>query len=268
MRYRFGILYVLLLSLFTVHNAFASTLEETFKKRVDAGDIHTLEVANVNGKVEVTGWSGDEIEIVAYKRVRASGLERAQRMMDALKVDVAVEDHNLRVETRLPRKRRGHSGGFFSWLFGGGSSNSSVNYEIKVPKKLDLDIHSTNGSLLISDCDGEMLLSTTNGKVRAEDVAGAVKARSTNGSITITMRRVTEDAEMSFKTTNGSIKVYLPYKTDADLKALTTNGRIRCELPLREMYEKSKRRLEGEINDGGPLIYLKTTNGSISILEY
>ena len=94
-----------------------------------------------------------------------------------------------------------------------------------------------------------------------------MRAHSTNGSINVSMHKFSED-EMSFKTTNGSIKLYLPYNTDADIEARTTNGSIRCELPMSERYTKSKRRLEGEINDGGSLIYMKTTNGSISVLEY
>jgi len=52
-----------------------------------------------------------------------------------------------------------------------------------------------------------------------------------------------------------------------DIKAKTTNGSIRCELPIDKSYSRSRKRLEGSINDGGPLIYIKTTNGSVKILE-
>jgi len=72
---------------------------------------------------------------------------------------------------------------------------------------------------------------------------------------------------MSFKSTNGSIKLYLPADANVDIKAKTTNGSIKCELPIeREDYSSSKK-LSGSINNGGPLVYLKTTNGSIRIGE-
>ena len=246
----------------------AASLEETFKKRIDAKGFDRVRVQNVNGSIEVSSWAGDEIEIIAYKKVRADDAERAGRMMEALTVEVTENGGELNVETVFPKGRRGHSGGFFSWLFGGGSSGSSVSYEIKVPKKMNLDLHSTNGALTVTSSSGEMVLGTTNGKIRAEDISGTVRARTTNGSLNISMKEVTKNEEMNLKTTNGSVKLYLPSTINADIEARTTNGRIRCELPLSEGYNKSKRRLDGEINNGGPLIYIKTTNGSVSILEY
>lgn len=245
----------------------AATLEETFKKRLDASDYSNIIVQNVNGSISVSSWTNDEIEIVANKKVRADNMERARRLMDALKIDISDDGKSLLVETKLPRNRKGRNNGFFTWLFNGGNSGTSISYEIRVPKQMDMEIRSTNGSVTVNDCSGDIMLSTTNGKIRAEEMAGALRVRSTNGSLNISMRKV-DKKEMSFKTTNGSIKLYLPFKTEADIEARTTNGKIRCELPLSESYEKSKRRLEGELNNGGSLIYLKTTNGSISILEY
>lgn len=246
----------------------ATTLEEVFKKRLDASNFNEVVLENVNGSIDVACWKNDEIEIVAYKKVHANDSDRAQRLMDALEIGINEDGDRLIIETRLPKHRRGANDGFFSWLFNGGNSGTSVSYELKVPAKMDLDMHSTNGAVMVSECNGHMQLTTTNGKIRAEEVSGAIRAKSTNGSLNISMRKTLPDEEMGFRTTNGSIKLYLPHSIDADIEARTTNGRIRCELPLTESYEKSKRRLEGEINDGGPLIYLKTTNGSISILEY
>lgn len=245
----------------------AATLDETFKKRLDAKEFERVRVHNVNGSVEVSTWKNDEIEIIAYKKVRADDAERAGRLMEAMSIDISENDGALVVETILPRNRRGHSGGFFSWLFGGGGFGSSVSYEIKVPEKMNLDLHSTNGALTVIGSSGEIVLGTTNGKIRAEDISGAVRAKTTNGSLNISMKKVDKE-ELSLKTTNGSVKLYLPPTINADIEARTTNGRIRCELPITEGYKKSKRRLEAEINNGGPLIYIKTTNGSVSILEY
>ncbi len=268
MRHKINIWMLLLTMILGFQLLQAATLEETFKKRIDAKNIERVRVQNVNGSIEVSSRTGDAIEIIAYKKVRADDTEHAGRMMEALTVEVTENDGELVVETILPRNRRGHSGGFFSWLFGGGSSGSSVSYEINVPKKMNLDLHSTNGALTVTGSSGEMVLSTTNGKIRAEDISGTIRARTTNGSLNISMKEVAKNEEMNLKTTNGSVKLYLPSTINADIEARTTNGRVRCELPITEGYKKSKRRLEAEINDGGPLIFIKTTNGSISILEY
>jgi lia operon protein LiaG len=110
-------------------------------------------------------------------------------------------------------------------------------------------------------------LKTTNGKIVAKDIKGSTNCKTTNGSIKVYLEKIYPKEDMTFKSTNGSIKVYLPDDTNADVEAKTTNGSISCDLPVKGNHRESKRHFYGEINDGGPLIYLKTTNGSIRIYE-
>ena len=76
-----------------------------------------------------------------------------------------------------------------------------------------------------------------------------------------------ENEDMTFRTTNGSIKVYFPESLRADVEARTTNGSVRTDFPIEVRGEFSKRRLKGKINGGGGRIVLHTTNGGIKILE-
>ena len=247
--------------------ASAATLEETFKKRIDAKDITGVALSNINGTIQVSSWDQNAIEIIAYKKVRGTSERKARRLMEHFQIDITQEGAVLNVETNLPQSRN-HSSGFFTWLFNGGGNSASVNYELRVPQKMNLELHSTNGAIIATDCSGAFDCTTTNGKIRLEDISGSARAKSTNGSLYISFRKFDSENEMRFRTTNGSIKLMLPYNTNADLEARTTNGSIKCELPLTERYAKSRKRLEGEINGGGTLITLRTTNGSIKILEY
>ncbi len=259
-------IWILIVSAF-IQLASAATLEETFKKRIDAKDITEVVLSNINGNIQVSSWEENAIEVIAYKKVRGSNERKAQRLMEHLIIDISQEGSSLTIETDLPQSRNNGSG-FFTWLFNGGGNSASVNYELHVPKTMNLELHSTNGAIIATDCSGDFDCSTTNGKIRLEDISGSARAKSTNGSLYISFRKFNSDKEMRFRTTNGSIKLLLPYNTNADLEARTTNGSIKCELPLTERYAKSHKRLEGEINDGGTLLTLRTTNGSIKILEY
>ncbi len=242
-----------------------ATLDETFKKRIPVEDIEKLSVYNVNGSISVTAWDQPEIEIIAYKRIRAGSSAQAEKYLSELEIDIHETDEGLEVQTRIPRKAKG--GGFFSWLLGESGGSISVSYEIKVPAKMDLEIHSTNGKLYLEGCRGFLKLFTTNGKITAENIQGTVDARTTNGSIKVVMEEMLPEEDLRLRTTNGSIRLYLPSDVNAVLDAKTTNGSIRCELPLTERYSGNKKHLQGKINEGGPLIYLKTTNGSIKVLE-
>ncbi len=259
-------LFLVITVLFSAAAVLGSTLEETFKKRLPAKDIEQVSLFNVNGSVKVYGWDNDEMEIVAYKKVRASNSEHAQELMDNLEIEITETADGVEIQTHIPR-RKNKNGGFFGWLFDVTGTSASVSYEVHVPVKMNLDLNSTNGSLFVNECSGLIRLHTTNGKVSGEKLKGAVQCATTNGSIEIELLKADPEEEMTLRTTNGSVRLYLPHSANVDIKAKTTNGSIRCELPINEGYSGSRKRLEGAINEGGPLIYIKTTNGSVKILE-
>ena len=265
---RFQKLFLIALSgIFTISQSYAERLEETFKKQIPAENITFLSIENQNGNIDVEGWDQNVIEITAYKRVRASDSELAQELMERLEIDVRISGDRVEVETILPRDHNKDTG-FLSWLFSGHSgSTASVEYSVRIPVKMDLDLNSTNGEITLNKCEGQIDLHTTNGKIIADDIEGSLNCKSTNGSIKAYLNSINPKEDMNFKTTNGSIKLYLPPKTNADLEASTTNGSIQCDLPITSSRSQSRHKLYGEMNDGGPLIYMKTTNGSIRIYE-
>jgi len=244
----------------------SETLEETFKKSIPVENQERLLIQNQNGDIEIRAWDRDEVEIIAYKKVKAGSPNAARRYMDKLEIDIEDDGTTVSVYTRFPDQDR-DEGSIFSWLLNLGSKSASVDYEVHVPMKFNLDIRSTNGNIMVDDCAGEFDLETTNGNMQAENVKGAARCKTTNGSITMFFQEVFDNSDMSFYSTNGSVKLYLPESLNAILKARTTNGSVDCDLPMHDAEWESKRKLEAVINEGGPLIYIRTTNGTIRIYE-
>jgi len=259
---------LLLLITGLINFTFATSLEETFKKKIPAENIVSVSVYNQNGSIEVESWAENQIEIIAYKKVRASNREKAKKLMENLEIEIDKSGDHLRIETIHPSRNKDNDGGFISWLFSlGENGGASVDYVIKVPQKMDLNLNSTNGGLEVSDCEGTIDLNTTNGKIVAENIKGSTNCTTTNGSIKAYLDKVHPKEDMTFKSTNGSIKVYLPQDINADVEAKTTNGSINCDMRASGKNKGSKHHFYGQINEGGSLIYLKTTNGSIHINE-
>ncbi len=259
-------LFTLFLVLVTVQFTMADRLEEVFKKTIEVKGQDYFEVSNRNGRIEVSGWDQATISIEAEKEVRADDHEKAKRLLEELEIVIKETDKKIIVYVDYPDRRSG-SDGFLSWLFNDGSWNVSVNFKIFVPRKMDMDISSTNGKLEIKGCQGEIDLETTNGDINAEDMSGAINCYTTNGSVKVMLDKVAEGQQMTYKTTNGSIRLYLPPDINADLEAKTTNGSIDCDLPIKVYDYKSRKKIYGEINEGGPTIVMRTTNGSIKIRE-
>lgn len=260
-------LLLLILFAFFAGTILAGTVEETFKKRIPCTEPKLLTVKNSNGSVKLSSWDAAEVEIVAYKKVRTRSGESAEKLLEKIEIDIEESSHEIFVETIFPRKYTG-SGGIFEWLFGPGGGSFSVEYEIKIPQKMDLNIESTNGSIIAADVVGRIRLETTNGKINAENVSGAVRSKTTNGSITVRFENTVENEDMFFKSTNGSIRLYLPEKFGAQVDLKTTNGSIKTDFPLSirggSSYNKSE--FYGKINDGNNSLSCKTTNGSIYLL--
>ena len=95
-------------SLVFQHNLNASTVRDTFKKNIDFKEGGFLSLSNSNGDIEIESWDKNEVEIIAYKRVKAEDKETAAKLMERLKIDIREHDGGIIIETSYPS---GSSGG-------------------------------------------------------------------------------------------------------------------------------------------------------------
>jgi len=165
-----------------------------------------------------------------------------------------------------------------------------------------VNAHTSGGSITVDGAEGDVDAKTSGGSISVGETAGSVYAKTSGGSITL--ESVTGDAEAytsggslnfknvkgnlngktsggsiyakvtgkidedcSLKTSGGGIKLYLPDNTSANIDAHTSGGRVSTDFPVTVKGVIKKNTLKGKINRGGPLIYLRTSGGSIYINE-
>jgi DUF4097 and DUF4098 domain-containing protein YvlB len=259
-------LIISLLLLTFQQNLFASTVTETFQKKIDFKNGGFLSLSNTNGDIEIRSWDKNEVEIIAYKKVKASDRETAEKLMKRLEIEFRNSDDEIIIKTNYPRSSSGE--GFFGWIFGKDHASFSVEYEIKVPEEIDLNIHTTNGEVRIEKIAGRLRLESTNGKINARNINGLTRCKTTNGDIKVEFDDVPEGDKMTFRTTNGSIKIYLPENYGADdVELKTTNGSVESDFPMSgSSSRKSKKRFRGSISKGNRELSCSTMNGSIHLL--
>ena len=209
-----------------------------------------LEVdASPNGGVDVEAWDRDEISIEAKVSTHARDDGEARRMAE--EIEVVVDGG--RVRTDAPR-------------FEGGRRGWSVSYRVRVPRRTDLDLSSTNGGLSVAGVSGDIELSTTNGGLNLSDVSGDVRGRSTNGGIDATLSGSRWDGSgLDLRTTNGGIELAVPDGYSARLEAGATNGGYEIDFPVTVEGRVNPRRLSVDLGDGGPTIRAFTTNGGVRV---
>ena len=212
-----------------------------------------VEISNVNGKIDVQPSQGNRVDIVATKTAKAASPEAARQALERIQILESSTPSAIRVETKL-----GRANGLFN--MGGGE----VRYTVKVPASADVRFSTVNGGIELLGLTGRVDAETTNGGIRAREVGGPLDASTTNGGVDVELTRVTTDG-VKLECTNGGIKLRLPRDAKATISASVTNGGIESDGLSLETTESSRRRLEGRMNGGGPLLRLSGTNGGIRI---
>lgn len=242
--------------------------KDTFAKTLSlkAGDRFSLE--NVNGSVAIATWKDNKVEIKAVKTAR-----RHKEDLDKVEIQVNEGSGAVSVKAVWPKfPQRADVTVEFTVQVPEGvilSNFVTVNGGVDVAGKYArAEVGTTNGTVTVKDASGEFKAGTTNGGVRVSGFAGRLAAETTNGSIKL--EAIAFKDGLTAETTNGSITLVIasPETLNADLRARTTNGHITVDFPITlQNLGQSKHRVEGKIGQGGPLISLETTNGSINLTK-
>lgn len=249
---------------------------------------HLISVKNGNGKINVSGWDKDELLITAHKRMtrRVGGLgwvmsklgidfetsdDSMTKYFEKVDVKILETESGLSIETVRPKKSH--------------NVNVVIDYTIQVPRNTDLTLNTSNGSIQAADVEGiiesrtsngrvtyesvygEVKARTSNGSVKLVDVQGAVTARTSNGSITLDHPEpLSPESSISCTTSNGSVRLNIASDSSFEVTAKSSNGRVRTDFDVDKAGQKNtKHRLNGIVGQGGPLLDLTTSNGSITL---
>ncbi len=245
-----------------VQPTFGESTSEEFQKtyEVDAGTV--LKVYNINGKITVTTWGNDSVEVYALKVS-----EVGQSELD--KVSIEVSTGAVMVVKTIHKSK---------------DPRVSVDYRIKVPADVsvehlettngaislegttgDATLISTNGDINVKDVDGSVRVTTTNGNIEIKDVTVVRGVKTTNGKITVEIPAITSNLEIT--STNGDVTVYVPEDLDADIVMKTTNGKVTVHDIQLDIKYSSDTHVEGTMGNGGYDLNIQTTNGNIDLYK-
>ncbi|MEN8145582.1 MAG: DUF4097 family beta strand repeat-containing protein [Gemmatimonadota bacterium] len=212
--------------------------------RVDGG---------MNGGISIEGWDRDEIQITARVQAMARDDDRAEEILNEIRV--VTDGGTIRAEG--PRSR-----------FRGRRENWAVSFQLMVPNRSDVDLEANNGGISVVDVEGDLRMETRNGGVSLLRVAGDVRARTTNGGLHIELDGDGwSGAGLDAVTTNGGVDMEIPADYNAELETRTVNGGLEIDFPITVQGRIGGRNstLNTTLGDGGPTVKAVTTNGGVRI---
>ncbi len=219
---------------------------ESRDQRLQAGATNTIDPGE-NGSVRVFGWTNSDVLVRAC--IQAAAPSEAKARAIASQVVIA----------RGPGNIQPHGPATSDQVYW------NVSYEVWVPNASNLDVKANNGSIRISDVNGQIRFQTLNGSVHLDGMGGDVEGKSTNGSVKVELSgNGWSGRGLRAETTNGSVNLSLPENYSAQIEASTVNGRVRTDFPVEVSGEISKN-LSFQSGGGGALIETRTVNGSVHI---
>jgi hypothetical protein len=150
----------------------------------------------------------------------------------------------------------------------------SVSYQILVPRNTNLKLTTMNGGIGISDVEGTIEFDAKNGGIHLNNLAGDVRGRTTNGGLHIELTGSTwKGSGLDVETTNGGVHLSMPEAYAARFETRTVNGGFKSDIAAlaveKEADENGYRRrgvnISRDLNGGGALVRVVTTNGGVKI---
>jgi hypothetical protein len=232
--------------------------EDTWSRTYTVAGKGRFELINVNGRITAESTDGAELIVEGKRTTKARSDEAAKELLDKLEIREEVGDSTVRVESRPPRL--------------GGFSSHSIEWTIKVPKGLIVDVRTTNGGVRLNGLSNEIHAKTTNGGVKGLNIfASVIEASAVNGGVEFELAAPLDSASsIEMETVNGGVELALPAESKATIAARCVNGGVKVEnLDIAREAQQSdfdkKRRLNGTMNGGGAKVNLSTTNGGVRI---
>lgn len=214
------------------------------------------------GEYKIEGYDGDEVSIRPSTALdappeRAKGLKPLYySAVDNSGIGLAVTPENggLKIEK---------------------ATRKDIDYTIRIPKKVSVlfrQVNWRNGSVTISNMDGDLEVRTTNSPITLKSVTGPVVANTTNGEVNVTFTNLSQEKPTSITTISGAVDVTLPANAKANMKLRSINGEMYTDfdLGLKSSKEGLSRvgggnHIEGTANGGGVEIQLNTISSNIYI---
>jgi DUF4097 and DUF4098 domain-containing protein YvlB len=244
-----------------------------------------LRVETDDGDVSIL--SGDQKQVDA--RVSAEGHKIGA---SDVRIDESQNGDQITLNVRLLR---------FNWSWWG-TRHSSVRIELRVPRELDLDVHTSDGSVSVQPVAGHIRIDTGDGNISANGLKGDVNMHAGDGHIEAsgldgTLNVDTGDGHvtvegrfdvLNLKTGDGAIEarvksgsrvasswrlhsgdghinLWLPGDLSADLDARTGDGHITMDVPVTVSGSLSHSSIHGKLNGGGGTVAITSGDGSIHV---
>jgi tRNA A-37 threonylcarbamoyl transferase component Bud32 len=233
-----------------------------FSQSFPLGAAGRFSVDNVDGRINIHGWSSNLVVVTAVIHGKsAAGVE-------AVTINIDADASHLGVHTKLPSGRNTNHN-FWDWLQPS-PGEATVDYTIQVPRDAHLaGVSSVNGHIDVEGVAGDITASTVNGKTQITGAAHDLKLSTVNGQIRASLNELGRGQTVSLDAVNGRIDLELPENASAKFSVTSVNGSIASQFPPLKAKKEFPigNDLNGRLGDGEAKVQINVVNGTVHLLK-
>ncbi|PKK84902.1 MAG: hypothetical protein CVT49_01740 [candidate division Zixibacteria bacterium HGW-Zixibacteria-1] len=250
---------------------------QTWEESYNANSGGTLYIESDIGSIYIETNTANKVEIEIAAKLDTRSERKTEEILENLKLEFEQDGDDVSIFAEFKNRN--------IWsLWGSRGSSLGLEFHISVPEEYNLDLFTAGGSIDVNNLTGEARVETSGGSLRFREIKGLIEGKTSGGSIrlescvgdvdvktsggSITARiegQPEDDCRLS--TSGGGVTVYLSRNINVDIDASTSAGHVETDFPVTIRGKVRKSSLKGQINEGGPELYLRTSAGNINILE-
>ena len=119
-----------------------------------------LKIENKFGKVEINSWAKSEFDIKVEIIGKGRTEERAQRILDAIEIDITESSAEIVFETEIQDNKNKNEEGF------------EINYTVYMPDNNPLEIKNSFGDVTMGDRKNNLDIDVSYGSMKVGDISG------------------------------------------------------------------------------------------------
>ncbi len=271
---------LIFLSLVTAALPAMAEVEERASESRAFSNAKLLIVDNVWGSIDVTGYSGNEVQVEVAKRIRGESQERVEAARREIRLDMSQSGDTVKLYVDGPFRCHCQDGGFSSDR---GHAGYEVTYDfhIRAPRQARIDLYTVNrGQIRVQDVAGDFDIHNVNGGIELRGMSGSGRARTVNGRV-VAAFAANPTRDTGFETVNGDVDVTFQQGLSADVRMSTMHGGMYTDYDVTALPEAAApERRDGKfvyhrsgvagvrIGSGGVNLRFKTLNGDIFIRSH
>ena len=244
--------------------AAASASAQDFQRSYNLEAGGTVEIANVSGDINLTGYDGSAVVVNAFKQGRDANLVEVEDLSTPGRVHLRAKypdqcncDASVRFEVRVPRSANLN----FDKITTASGNLKAEGFAGR------LHLSTASGDVTVSRVGGEIKANSASGTVRVADATGTVNANSASGDVEVELTRLDGAGDMKFSSASGDVHVRMPTNIDAQVSLSTVSGDIETNFPIEVKRNRhgSGSRAQGQLGSGARTLKITSASGNVSL---